>query len=249
MIPLYDGNPTRRTPVITLLLVAACAAVYFFVQPSPFSTTVADASFDYAHAVVPVEIRTGDPVTVCQISARQCAGLGSNLPVFPRKHVYLGLLESMFLHGSIVHLAGNVLFLWVFGNNVEDRLGRARYLIFYLVGGFVSAVGYVLVHLSSATPLLGASGAIAATMGAYLVWFPRARVVTLVGVIPLPLPAWLVLAGWFVLQFFTGPNSQVAWIAHVAGFAFGAIVGLALRGETAGSSARSLTPPGRGVDG
>ena len=241
MIPLHDGNPTRRQPVVTLAVILVCMVVYFLVQPSPFSSTTDDTRFDYAHAVVPLEVRTGHPVSACAVAPRTCSQLGAGDAIFPGKHVYLALLESMFLHGSIAHLAGNVLFLWVFGNNVEDRLGRVRFALFYLAAGVVSAVGYVAVHPSGVTTLLGASGAIAGTMGAYLVWFPRARVLTLVTIVPIRLPAWIVLLAWFGLQFFTGPSSQVAWVAHVAGFVFGVIVGLALRSEV--PPAGGLTPP------
>jgi membrane associated rhomboid family serine protease len=233
VLPLHDDNPTRRPAVVTIALILACVLVYFFVQPSPGSTTTDDVRFDLRHAMIPLEVRSGDPVTPCQIATRTCGAVGADAPVVPDKQIYLAVIESMFLHGSIAHLLGNVLFLWIFGNNVEDRLGRVRYLLFYLAAGIVAAVGYLLVNWSSASPLLGASGAIAGVMGAYLVWFPKARILTLLSIIPLRLPAWLVLAGWFVLQFFTSPTSQVAWVAHVSGFVFGIVVGLLLRDRVA----------------
>ena len=242
MIPLRDGNPTRRPAVVTLAIIVACVVVYFVVQPSPWASTRADAVFNYAHAVVPVEVRTGRPLTPCELQTRACGTTGGDVAFFPHKRVYLAVVESMFLHGSVLHLAGNVLFLWIFGNNVEDRLGRVRYLLFYLAAGLVAAAAYVVVHPSSASPLVGASGAIAGAMGAYLVWFPRAKVLTLVSIVPLRLPAWLVLGAWFVLQFFTGPSSSVAWVAHVGGFAFGAIVGAVL-GRPQEPPARWAAPP------
>jgi membrane associated rhomboid family serine protease len=135
-----------------------------------------------------------------------------------------------------------MLFLWIFGNNVEDHLGGLRYALFYLVAGVISCVGFVLVNPSSTAPLIGASGAIAGVMGAYLIWFPRARVLTLAFFIPVYLPAALVLGVWFVLQFFTDPHSGVAWVAHVVGFVFGMIVAYVLR-DTHGPPARHIPPP------
>ncbi len=136
----------------------------------------------------------------------------------------------MFLHGGWLHLLGNMLYLFVFGNNVEDRMGRVRFLLFYLGAGAVSAYGYALANAGSATTLVGASGAIAGVLGAYLMMFPRARVWSLVPFlffIPLRLPAWLVLGLWFVLQWFysTGAGvtggADVAYLAHVIGFLTG----------------------------
>jgi membrane associated rhomboid family serine protease len=138
----------------------------------------------------------------------------------------------MFLHGSIIHLAGNMLFMWVFGNNIEDRLGKARFVVFYLAGGLVAAAAHFALNPSSTVPIVGASGAIAAVMGAYLVWFPDAPVRTLVlffFILIVRIRAkWLLLV-WFIMQFFTDPNSGVAWGAHVGGFVFGALVALLIR--------------------
>jgi membrane associated rhomboid family serine protease len=247
VIPLHDDNPTRRQPVMTIALIIACVGVYFVIQPTPFASTLADARFDLRHAAIPVELLHHAPLTACQFAARNCGRGGAATAYAPGKHVYVAIVTSMFLHGSVLHLLGNLLFLWVFGNNVEDRLGRIRYLVFYLAAGIVATVGYTLANPSSATPLLGASGAIAGVMGAYLIWYPRARVLTLISIIPLRVPAWIVLVGWFVLQFFTGPNSSVAWMAHVAGFVFGILVGLVLRQQGPPHSTRPLSawpPPG-----
>jgi membrane associated rhomboid family serine protease len=145
--------------------------------------------------------------------------------------VWLAVLESMFFHASILHLAGNMLFLWVFGNNVEDYLGRIAFILFYLVAGAVAMGAHVLYDPGSTTPVVGASGAIAGVMGMYFVLWPRARVLALVPFLlflPLPLPAGLILLMWLVLQFFT-PNTGVAWVAHVGGFVFGALVAFLLR--------------------
>jgi membrane associated rhomboid family serine protease len=146
------------------------------------------------------------------------------------KSVYLALLTAMFLHGSTAHLAGNMLFLWVFGNNVEDRLGTLRYLALYLVGGVAATLGYAAVNARAPVPLIGASGAIAAVMGAYLVLFPRGRILTAIATAAFQVvyvPAAVVLVLFFVTQFLT-PDNEVAWEAHVAGMVAGFLGALAL---------------------
>jgi membrane associated rhomboid family serine protease len=150
----------------------------------------------------------------------------------PGKSVWLSVVTSMFLHGSLLHIGGNLLFLYVFGNNVEDTMGKVAFAVFYLVGGAIGTAAHVALNVDSTVPVVGASGAIAAVMGAYLVLFPTARVRTLVFlliVFLVELRAAVLLLFWFGLQFFTDPNEGVAWGAHVAGFVFGVVAGLALR--------------------
>jgi membrane associated rhomboid family serine protease len=230
MIPLYDRNPTRRAPVVTVLLIAACAVVYFFVQPH--HTQVEDADFTYAHAAIPCELTHGHAVSVSEVNSDTCSA-NPEPPAFPKKNVYLAILYSMFLHGSLLHLGGNMLFLWVFGNNVEDRAGKVGYLGFYLLAGLVATFAQVALDPASTVPMIGASGAIAGVMGAYAVLWPNVRVNTLffLGffVFFRDISAKWLLGIWFVTQFFTSPSSGVAWMAHVGGFVFGAVVGLAWR--------------------
>src|SRR5205085_6716468 len=161
------------------------------------------------------------------------AALPPSREAFPHKNVYLAVIYSMFLHGSILHIAGNMLFLWIFGNNIEDRMGWIGYPIFYVVAGLVAAATQFAVQPSSTVPVVGASGAIAGVMGSYLVLFPRVRIRTLFIIVIIPLirdiPAVWLLGFWFVLQFFTSPSSGVAWMAHVGGFLFGVLVTLPLR--------------------
>jgi membrane associated rhomboid family serine protease len=242
VIPLKDENPTRRAPIVTLLLIAACAGIYLLWQPSPLASDEDDVVFTYERAAIPCEIVDGEPLTEAEIEAgfldeagESCGVDGGELrsgQAFPDKSVPLSVLTSMFLHGDIVHLAGNLLFLWVFGNNIEDHLGAVRYLLFYVVAGVVATFAHVALNLDSTIPMVGASGAIAGVMGAYLVWFPNARVRTLVMLFLITVirmrAKWL-LGFWFVLQFFTSPNSGVAWAAHVGGFVFGVLVALLVR--------------------
>jgi len=240
VLPLWDDNPTRRRPYVTWALIIACVVAYFFWQPTPFANTTEDTRFTIAHAAIPCEVVQGRPLSVEQLQATfqggdtNACGVGSaaSPALDPGKNVYLAVITSMFLHGGLLHLGGNMLFLWVFGNNVEDKLGHLAYLAFYLVGGLVAAAAQVTVNLNSTVPVIGASGAIAAVMGAYLIWFPRVRVHTLVFFLIIRLPARLVLVAWFVLQFFTDPNEGVAWVAHVGGFIFGAAIALAVAGAS-----------------
>jgi len=162
------------------------------------------------------------------------------------------VLSAMFLHGGWLHLLGNLLFLFVFGNNVEDRLGRVRYLAFYLGCGYAATYGFSLLFSGSDQPLVGASGAIAGVLGAYLVLFPRARVwslLTFFFFLPVRLPAWLVLGSWFVLQYLYARGAGLsqatgtAYLAHVIGFAVGAALVWRLRGTR---QRRSLTDSRRG---
>lgn len=150
----------------------------------------------------------------------------------------LSWITAMFLHGGWDHILGNMLFLAIFGNNVEDRMGRLRFLLFYLVCGYAAGYGFALTDPSSAQPLVGASGAIAGVLGAYLVIYPRARVWGLIPILfflPLRVPAWLMLGMWFVLQAFyatgygTAQAGAVAYAAHVTGFLVGALLGFTLR--------------------
>jgi membrane associated rhomboid family serine protease len=238
VIPISDRNPTTRKPIVTLVLIALCAVTYFFVQPTPFASNNADAVFDVKHAAIPFEVTHRRPLDTCQLAAattsagtpvKPCRSVRGNEPLFPNKHIFAAVLTSIFLHGSILHLLFNMLFLWIFGNNIEDRLGPLKFAVFYVVGGVVATIAHILAAPSSISPVVGASGAIAAVMGAYLIWFPKARVNTLIVFVVLPIPAWLMLSVWFVTQFFTNPNSGVAWVAHVGGFVFGVAVAFLLR--------------------
>ncbi|MDH3292879.1 MAG: rhomboid family intramembrane serine protease [Acidimicrobiia bacterium] len=241
MIPLRDENPTRISPFITFAIIAACVLIYFGPQQGVVDETQA-IDFNLEYAAIPCELRTGDPLSIEEIDAtfnrgnsEACVVDDTTESAFPSKIVYLGAFTSMFLHGSILHLLGNMWSLWIFGNNIEDRLGHLRYLIFYLAGGVVATIAHFLVQPSSTVPVVGASGAIAAVMGAYLVWFPNAPIRTLIVFVLRDVSAKWFLAFWFVSQFFTGANSGVAWMAHVGGFVFGVVIGLLIRTTDFGS--------------
>lgn len=238
MIPLRDDNPTRGRAVLTVLLIVANVAIYFLVQPGVDDPDA--ASFTYRRAAIPCELVTGEPLTREEIlsayqGAERCDREDATASEFPDKSPFLAVLTSMFLHGGLLHLAGNMLYLWVFGNNIEDRLGRVKYLLFYVAGGVVATLAHVALQPESTIPVVGASGAIAGIMGAYLIWHPNVPVRTLVifgffVLSPSVKAKWL-LGIWFVSQFFINPNEGVAWGAHVGGFVFGALIGLLLRGR------------------
>lgn len=242
MLPIKDVNPTRRRAFVTLAIVAACIGIWLGWQEEPQRSDVDDLVFNLEHAAIPCELTQREPLSPPEIEATfgrlggdaESCGIESDAdsPVFADKSVWLAVLASMFFHGSLLHIGGNLLFLWIFGNNIEDHLGHVRYLIFYILGGIAATATHVALEPNSTIPIVGASGAIAAVMGAYLVWFPRAPVRTVI-MLGFPILATIkarwVLGVWFVLQFLTSPNSAVAWAAHVGGFVFGAAVGLLVR--------------------
>jgi membrane associated rhomboid family serine protease len=255
VIPISDRNPTSRRPIATIALIVACIAVYFVAQPTPLKSTVADARFDVQHAAIPYEVTRHRPINVCQAAAATqdtgeavtpCRSITGSAPLYPKKWVWASVITSIFLHGSIMHLVFNMLFLWIFGNNIEDRLGWLKFVLFYFVGGIVATLAHIEAAPSDITPVIGASGAIAAVMGAYLIWFPKVRVNTLVFFLIVPIPAWLMLGVWFVTQFFTNPNAGVAWVAHVGGFVFGALVALVMRKKYPVAAAPTWPAPSRG---
>ncbi|MBL7501680.1 rhomboid family intramembrane serine protease [Frankia sp. CNm7] len=274
VIPLHDINPLRRRPVVTWALIAANVLVFALFTPvatsilgrgqdSQAASVCEQRRFFEQWGAVPKELLTGrqlpagdtgeltlgqDGTTVCERTSP---------PPFDKNPV-LSVVTSMFLHGSWLHLLGNMMFLGVFGNNVEDRMGRLRYLVFYLACGFVAAYGFAAAQPESVDTLIGASGAVAGVLGAYVVIFPRAKVIGLVPIlffIPFWLPAWIVLGFWFVLQYlyFAGigvsSGGSVAYGAHVAGFVFGLLVALPFvrRLRAAGPRPREHAPATRWV--
>lgn len=251
VIPVRDVNPVHRTPWVTYVLIMTNIVVFLLTPVSAtavtgtagLAQTCQQQAFFDRYAAIPVELvhnRPRDLVADGRIGTDE-RGTGCILsgPSY-HKNPVLSALTSMFLHGSWLHLLGNMLFLWIFGNNIEDRFGRLRYLLFYLAVGMVATYGFAVANPQSSEALIGASGAIAGVLGAYLVLYPRARVWSLVPVLlflPLRLPAWLVLGLWFLLQWIytagyaVSQAGSVAYLAHVLGFLAGALVALLLRGR------------------
>ena len=206
-IPLKDENPTEKFPVITVCLIALNCLIFAYQALSPQGLEYYVLKF----SIIPYEITHWN------------FQLG-----LPRVAWPLSLLTGMFLHGSLWHLGGNMLYLWIFGNNVEDVLGHFRYLSLYLVSGLSASLVQTIFSPNSKTPMLGASGAIAGMLGAYLVLFPSARIKTLlflfIYVTIVYVPAWIFLGLWFALQVANvGLGGGVAWFAHVGGFLTGLV--------------------------
>ncbi|GAW93696.1 rhomboid family intramembrane serine protease [Calderihabitans maritimus] len=210
MIPLKDNIPSRRVPVVSLLLIGVNIAV--FVYQLTLGPQVGE--FIYSYGVVPKHFLS--------------------FHLWSEKLVRL--TTAMFLHGGWFHLVGNMLYLWIFGDNVEDRMGHLRYLVFYLLTGYLATVAHILFNPYSPVPIIGASGAIAGVLGGYMILFPWARVLTLVPIFfffqVIQVPALIFLGLWFFLQLFNGAfaitmfqaTQGVAWWAHIGGFISGMIL-------------------------
>jgi rhomboid family protein len=236
VIPLKDDIPTRRFPILTVAIIVACCAVYFLWEHGGWDLGTRGNDRVVEYGAIPYEIT--HPGKECgQASTGQvvCEGQEGVVGQAPDQAAWwVTLFTSMFMHGSLLHLAGNMLFLWIFGNNIEDSMSPWRFAVFYVLGGLVAVFAQVLVDPSATAPTVGASGAIAGVLGAYAVLYPRARVVTVVFIIifftVIELPALLVLGLWILLQLFLGASDLtspaggaggVAYFAHIGGFAFG----------------------------
>lgn len=215
MLPLWDDLPTKKFPLITVAIIVLNTIVYLYEASLGEKFT----QFIYAMGLIPFEITHHIDL----------------LPTSP-SIIYLTIFTSMFMHGSIIHLLGNMLFLWIFGNNVEEYLGRVNFIIFYLVCGLSAAFTQIFFNPNSTMPMVGASGAIAGVLGAYLLLYPRARVTTVIifgfFIRLIKIPAVVVLSFWIIYQFLYGISSLavktgeggVAWFAHIGGFIGGIIL-------------------------
>ncbi len=225
MLPIRDVNPTAIRPLLTWLIVAVNVVVFLLVQPSSEAEL---EEFIYEYAAIACEITTGEPLAAQEIRTGVCSDSPGSAVVFPRKSLPGSIVLSMFLHAGIAHILFNLWSLWIFGNNVEEAFGHLGFAIFYLLSGVAATFGFVALNPDLTVPLIGASGAIAAVMGAYLVLFPRHQIMTLIFVRIVAIPAVAFLGIWFFSQFLFTAGS-VAWEAHVAGFAFGVLVTLPFR--------------------
>lgn len=238
LIPISDANPTRRFPIVTIALIGLNVLVFFFVEPG-FGTNRAAQSYFLTHVALPCQLDLG-----VSCPGRVQTGPTSIVTIPDRDTLsFLGaMLLSTFLHGGWLHIIGNMLFLWIFGNNVEDFLGPVKYLLFYVAGGIVAGFSQVLTNLGpiqqAITPAVGASGAVAAVLGAYIVLYPRARVNAIVPIFffftVVQLSAWVMLGMWFLLQIFSQALSSgqgIAFLAHIGGFVFGVVAIFLLGGR------------------
>ena len=237
MFPLKDDIPTRRFPYLTVALIVANVAMFFLFQGAfidsdeQFNQKVVD------YGAIPYEVSNpGDQCGVGSGGDLICEGregVPDGAPDQPS--TWLTILTSMFMHGGLLHLGGNMLFLWIFGNNIEDSMGPLRFIAFYLLGGLAAVVAQTAVDRSAAVPTIGASGAVAAVLGGYALLYPRARVVTLIFIVIfftiIELPALVVLGLWFLMQLLPafseplgGGQGGIAYFAHIGGFVVGMVL-------------------------
>ena len=260
MIPIKDENPTLKTAYVTIGLIAINIIVFFTepvlasgriheelnVIPACSQEAKACNQLRYfaCNGAIPYELTHGERAgDVIARGAQFTTGQENISAVMeriscPRKNIWLSILKSMFLHGSILHIVFNMLFLWVFGNNVEDRLGKVKFVAFYLLAGTAAAYAQSYVFPDSAVPLIGASGAVAGILGAYILMFPRARIRTLLILIifitMIEVPAYLMIGYWFLTNLLSSVGSVsgdtgVAYMAHVGGFLAGMLLLLVFR--------------------
>jgi membrane associated rhomboid family serine protease len=225
MIPIRDDNPTLRTPVVTIAIIALNVAAWLLLQGAGTEEMLAKSVC--AFGIIPGEL-TG-------LAAGKTLELGHGLRCVVDEHpAWYTLLTSMFMHGGWFHLIGNMWFLWIFGNNVEDSMGRFRFVVFYLLSGLAAGITQIAVAPDSAMPVVGASGAIGGIMGAYVILYPRVPVHLLIifgfFITTIAVPAFVMLGYWFLLQFLGGlpqlggGEGGVAFWAHVGGFAAGVVL-------------------------
>ena len=214
MIPLKDDNITNATPILSYAIIAICVAVFLLQISSPGYTT---GNLFYSYGVVPASL----------------LGIEALPSDLEKIDPYLTIITSMFMHGGWMHLIGNMLYMWIFADNIEDDLGKTKFIIFYLAAGAAAALTQVYLNVNSTVPMVGASGAISGVLGAYLIRYPRNKVLVLIplGIFTqlLKIPALFVLGFWFILQFISSAGSSsegggVAYGAHIGGFVFGAAV-------------------------
>ena len=214
MIPLKDDNITNSTPILSYAIIAICVAVFLLQISSPGYTT---GNLFYSYGVVPASL----------------LGIEALPSDLEKIDPYLTIITSMFMHGGWMHLIGNMLYMWIFADNIEDDLGKTKFIIFYLAAGAAAALTQVYLNVNSTVPMVGASGAISGVLGAYLIRYPRNKVLVLIplGIFTqlLKIPALFVLGFWFILQFVSSAGSSsegggVAYGAHIGGFVFGVAV-------------------------
>src|SRR5690349_10823019 len=237
LFPIADDNQDRgSTPIVNYMLIAINVLVFVFLQGLG-----SNDKFTYAYSTVPAEIITGRDIVTRPVAIQNFTGQRIEMPGLQPTPipVYLTLITSMFMHGGIAHIFGNMLFLWIFGDNIEDRLGHIRYLIFYLVCGMIAGLSHVFATAMFASdpssllvPSLGASGAISGVLGAYILLFPTRRVIVILFRFLTDVPAWVAIGIWFGFQLISGlgilgggsQQGGVAYAAHVGGFVAGLVL-------------------------
>ena len=221
MIPISDINPARNVPVVSRIFIILSSLTFLFLQPK---NNIDLLNYFYKYAAIPCELINNLPISANQFYNNNCS-LEPDIVIFPDKNILLSIIVSLFLHANFLHILGNLWSFWIFGNNVEDKLGKFRFILFLIVSGVISIVGHSLLNFGNLNPIVGASGIVSALMGAYLYLFPNAKLLVLVpfGVFfPTTIKAKYFMIFWLISQFIIAIQSNnISWEAHISGFLFG----------------------------
>ncbi len=221
MIPISDINPARNVPVVSRIFIVISSLTFLFLQPK---NNIDLLNYFYKYAAIPCELINNLPISANQFYNNNCS-LEPDIVIFPDKNILLSIIVSLFLHANFLHILGNLWSFWIFGNNVEDKLGKIRFILFLIVSGVISIVGHSLLNFGNLNPIVGASGIVSALMGAYLYLFPNAKLLVLVpfGVFfPTTIKAKYFMIFWLISQFIIAIQSNnISWEAHISGFLFG----------------------------
>jgi len=221
VIPISDINPARNVPVVSRIFIIISSLTFLFLQPK---NNIDLLNYFYKYAAIPCELINNLPISANQFYNNNCS-LEPDIVIFPDKNILLSIIVSLFLHANFLHILGNLWSFWIFGNNVEDKLGKIRFILFLIVSGVISIVGHSLLNFGNLNPIVGASGIVSALMGAYLYLFPNAKLLVLVpfGVFfPTTIKAKYFMIFWLISQFIIAIQSNnISWEAHISGFLFG----------------------------
>ncbi len=221
MIPISDINPAKNTPFISRLFILFSGLIFLFIQPKNSNELI---NFFYKFSAIPCELLNRYPLAANQFINNNC-NLNPDYLIFPNKNIILSIIISLFLHANFLHIIGNLWSFWIFGNNVEDQLGKFIYVLFLFSSGFLSVAGHAFINQYDLNPIVGASGIVSALMGAYLYLFPNAKLLVLVpfGILfPTTIKAKYFMLFWLLSQLFIAlQTNNISWEAHISGFLFG----------------------------
>ena len=221
MIPISDINPAKNSPVISRIFMFITIGVFLLVQPKNQIDLI---NFFYQYSAIPCELITFSPLSESQFYSNDCLN-NTTAPIFQNKNLVLSIVYANFFHANFIHILGNLWSFWIFGNNVEDKLGKVRFTIFIIFIGFLSIAVHIYLNQNSLTPIVGASGIVSGLMGAYVYMFPNARLLVLVPfgfLFPTTIKAKFFMIFWFLSQILISITDQnISWEAHVGGFVFG----------------------------
>ena len=224
MIPISDINPPKNNPVISRIFIFLSILVYVLIQPRNPNELF---NFFYEFAAIPCEVFSNQPLSLEQYYNNQCSLKSSNI-VFENKNIFLSLFFSNMFHANFVHILGNLWSFWIFGNNIEDKLGKIRFIIFLIFTGLASMFSHIILNAFDINPIVGASGIVSALMGAYLYLFPNAQLLVLVPfgfLFPTTIKAKFFMIFWFISQILIAlQNTNISWEAHIGGFIVGYLI-------------------------